>query len=202
MSGGNGAGSIKSGNKPERNRMPENKNKAFIKTKIGKVDNWSIAQAKKVGIDIEGYDHEVTSDFYEHIEKHKNVQEENNRGNIAITDEDIRKIPEIIEQVDYGVFGFRRDNEYRIIYAKHFKDGTSLYFEEILSGKKNKTLRGKTLYKRRGRIDKSNILICVAEIKIRKASIRTVEHACQLPPQRAKNYFPEFCNVSLNLHPR
>ena len=47
------------------------KNKKFVKTKIGKVDKWSVAQAKKVGIDIDGYAHEVTSDFYEHIEKHR-----------------------------------------------------------------------------------------------------------------------------------
>ena len=56
------------------------------------------------------------------------------------------------------MFGFKRDNEDRIIYAKHFQDGTSLYFEEILSGKRNKTLRSKTLYKRRGRIEKNKIL--------------------------------------------
>jgi hypothetical protein len=45
-----------------------------------------------------------------------------------------------------------------IIYAKQMDDGTTLYFEEILAGKRNKSLRGITLFKMKKEFDEKKTL--------------------------------------------
>jgi hypothetical protein len=118
------------------------------KVKIGKVEPWIVQNAKEVGLDIEGFDHEVSNYFIQHVIKnHGNEKTEVSRGNLPITDEDIERIPAIIEKPDYAIFGAKRNDGDRIIYVKLLDNGTVLYFEEILTGSKNKSLRGNTMYK-------------------------------------------------------
>jgi hypothetical protein len=134
------------------------------KIAIGKVDRWTADNAKKVGVNIEGYEHEISNYFIRHVLKnHGNEKTETKRGNLPITGEDFEKIPDIIEHPDYAIFGAKRNNGERIIYIKKAKNGTILYFEEILTGKVNKSLRGNTLYKTKKTLDKDGM---IANIRI------------------------------------
>ena len=66
-----------------------------------------------------------------------------------------------MKRPDYAIVGAKRNNRYIIIYAKKMNDGTTLYFEEVLSGRNNHTLRGKTMYKRKDDIGKETALSVV-----------------------------------------
>jgi hypothetical protein len=129
------------------------------KVKIGKAAPWIVQNAKDVGIDIDGYEHEVSNYFIRHVIKnHGDEKTEKNRGNLPVLDDDFERIPTIIESPDYTIFGAKRSNENRIIYIKSLDSGTMLYFEEILTGERNKSLRGNTMYKTMKRLDKKGIL--------------------------------------------
>jgi hypothetical protein len=94
------------------------------KIKIKQVDPWMIENAKKAGIDIEGYAHEISNYFIHHVIKnHGKEKTEVIRGNLPITDED---------------------------------------FEEILRGKSNRSLRGRTMYKTKKNLDKNAVLINIS----------------------------------------
>jgi hypothetical protein len=125
-------------------RPQEPLEKVFIK----QVDPWMVKNAKDVSIDIEGYGHEISNYFIRHVIKsHGNEKTELDRGNVPVIDTDFEKIPEIIESPDYVIFGGKRKGIEKIIYVKYAEKKTVLYFEEILTGQKNKSLRGNTLYK-------------------------------------------------------
>ena len=147
----------KDGLKDEKPANQEIK-KNFMKMPIGKVEKWLVDEAKKAGLDIEGFEHEITNHFVNHVMKeHGNEKNEKNRGQIAIKQEDVEKIPWIVKTPDIAIIGAKRGDDNIIIYAKEMKDGTTIYLEEVLSGRNNKTLRGKTMYKRKGAIDEENL---------------------------------------------
>jgi hypothetical protein len=129
------------------------------KIKIKQVAQWMVETAGKVGVNIEGYEHEISNYFIHHVIKnHANEKTEVIRGNLPITDEDFEQIPEIIEHPDWVIFGAKRNNEDRIVYVKHAENGTILYFEEILRGKRNRSLRGNTMYKTKKTLNIDGIL--------------------------------------------
>ena len=47
---------------------------------------------------------------------------------------------------DYTIIGIKRDKETLIAYSKKYDDNTVIYYEEVLSGKKSKSLRSKTMF--------------------------------------------------------
>jgi hypothetical protein len=131
------------------------KDNSFKSEKLGKVDNWIAEQVKKTsGIDVKDYEHEISSDFIAHIKK----------NHPEMTDSNIEEIPDLIETPDYMIFGFKRDNEDRIAYAKRIDNETTLYFEEVLGGKRRKaqgkdnTLRSKTIFIMKGNITEKKVL--------------------------------------------
>jgi hypothetical protein len=129
------------------------------KMKIGPVKLFVIENARDIGLDIEGYHHEITNYFIRHVlNSHGEEKKETSRGNIPIGNEDFLLIPAIIGSPDYIVFGARRNSKDRIIYIKHLGIGTLFYFEEILTGKSNKSLRGNTMYKTAKKLDKTGII--------------------------------------------
>jgi hypothetical protein len=118
-----------------------------------------VENAKDVGINIDGYEHEISNYFIRHVIKnHGNAKKEESRGNLPIRDDDFQRIQAIIKKPTYIIFGAKRNNENRIIYAKSLKDGTMLYFEEILAGKGNKSLRGNTMYKTKKILNKEGVI--------------------------------------------
>jgi hypothetical protein len=45
-----------------------------------------------------------------------------------------------------------------LAYSKKLDDGTILYLEEVLDSKRNKALRGKTMYKRKNTLEEQSFL--------------------------------------------
>ena len=116
-------------------------------TEIGRPETWLIEAAAEIGLDLSGLTHQVTNSFIAHIFKqHGDEKNEKARGQIAVTLADIAKIPDIVKNPDYAVIGIRRSGEIINAYAKRHEDGTTVYYEEILIGRKNRALRSKTMF--------------------------------------------------------
>ena len=68
-------------------------------------------------------------------------------GTATITSTDFDFIPGIVKAPDYAIIGAVRKGTLVNAYAKIDNGVTYLYFEDVLNGRRNKALRGKTLYK-------------------------------------------------------
>ena len=114
---------------------------------IGKVSPELEGKAKENGFDISGYQHDLDVSGTRHaIKEHGQPKTEEPRGQIAITDGDFEKIPEVIYGYDDVLFtGKNKIGRETITYKKAFDDGTIMYVEEIRN--KRKTLTINTLYK-------------------------------------------------------
>lgn len=117
------------------------------KVNIGKVSSKLQKVAKENGIDIAGYSHNLDVSGTRHaIKSHSNEKLEEKRGQIAITDEDFERIPDVIYNYDNVSFGEEDSKGTPLVkYEKTFQDGTTIYVEEIRS--RQKTLTIKTMYK-------------------------------------------------------
>lgn len=114
---------------------------------IGKVSKQLEEKAKADGFNISGYSHDLDVSGTRHaIKGHSNPKAEESRGQIAITDEDFERIPDIIYDYDDVSFG-EKDNKGTplVKYEKTFADGTTIYVEEIRT--RQNTLTIKTMYK-------------------------------------------------------
>ncbi|MCL2556862.1 MAG: hypothetical protein FWE09_00120 [Treponema sp.] len=121
---------------------------AMERLSLGKAEKWLVEAAREAGLDIDGFEHEITGEFVSHVmNRHGNERAEAASGQVAIRDDDFARIPEIIEKPDYAIVGARSRGRDIVAYAKKLADGTTLYFEEALAGKRNKTLRSKTMFK-------------------------------------------------------
>ena len=112
---------------------------------IGNPGQWLINAAKSVGLDYAELCHEITNDFIDHsIKRHG---DRSFHGAATITASDFDFIPKIVKNPDYAVIGAIRKETLVNAYAKTDNGMTYIYFEEVMNSRKNKTLRGKTLYK-------------------------------------------------------
>lgn len=106
---------------------------------------------ENIGIDLKGYRHELTAQDIRHIFKqHGNAMAEANRGQIAVTREDISLIPEITSNFDDVYLGEGLSEDKKLIVYKK-KIGDIYYYTESIGGKKKKNLRPKTMYKRKAK---------------------------------------------------
>ena len=127
------------------NTYKTNEDKRII---IGDVNNDLVNILKENNIDVEGYKHDIDTRKIRHIMKgHGDKGTKINKNSIPITDEDIRKIPCIINNFDYIEL---RENK-GIRYIKTDNNGITYYVEEIRN--KNKTLSAKTMWKNRSSQD-------------------------------------------------
>ena len=134
------------------------------KVPLGKVENWLVDEARKVGLDIEGFEHEITNEFVSHVmNRHGNAKSEAAHGQVAIKQDDFNKIPELVREPDFMAVGAKRNGKDILVYARKMPDGTTLCIEEILRGKNNRKLRGKTMYKRKGNINETNLEITIKQ---------------------------------------
>ena len=117
------------------------------KLMIGTVSKDLEEKAKENGLDISGYQHDLDVSGTRHaIKEHGQPKTEEPRGQIAITDGDFEKIPEVIYGYDDVSFtGKNKIGRETITYKKSFNDGTIMYVEEIRD--KRKTLTINTMYK-------------------------------------------------------
>ena len=122
---------------------------------IGKVSKDLEEKAKENGFDITDYEHNLDVSGTRHAFKtHGNGKKEDSRGQIAITDEDFEKIPDIVYTPDNISFGETDAKDTPLIkYSKRFDDGTVIYVEEIRT--RQKTLTIKSMWKQKNNADNS-----------------------------------------------
>ena len=112
---------------------------------VGKPSPKLLTDARKNGLNVGGFNHEVNSDSIRHINT-GHGEGERLRGQVDITSEDFKKIPDIISDYDSVIFDApTRQGLQTIRYTKNFPDGTTYYLEEVRTGRK--TLTTKTMYK-------------------------------------------------------
>jgi len=129
----------------DKNRQKLNQLK---KQSLGKAAKWLVDNAKEIGIDIDGFEHEITDYFKSHVLKeHGDPKKEKLKGQIAIIEDDFEKIANIVKNPNLAMIGAKRDGKNVFYYVKKIDDGTTLYVEEILSSKKK--LQSKTMFKRK-----------------------------------------------------
>ena len=115
---------------------------------IGKVSNTLSNLARQnINMDLAEYNHNIDTSSINHIFKnHGDVAKEERRGQIAVTKDDLKNIPNIVYNWDFIAFGGKnKHNQDVIIYGKNMPDGSSVYIEEIRTGRK--TLTTNTLIK-------------------------------------------------------
>jgi len=137
--------------------------KNLRKWSIGKAAQWLIEHVKEVGININGFEHEITDYFINHVLKeHGNSEKEKARGQVAIKEDDFEKISSIVENPDHAMIGAKREGKDVLYYVKKMNDGTTLYVEDVLNSNQNKSLRGRTLFKRINDINKRKLINIVS----------------------------------------
>ncbi|MBO4644158.1 MAG: hypothetical protein J5716_06095 [Alphaproteobacteria bacterium] len=121
----------------------------YEKVDLGNVSDRLKKDALESGFDLSGYSHNIdVSGVRCAFLEHGNPKTEENRGQKAITDEDIKKIPQIVQDYDYIEFPGKNSIGRDVIkYQKKLEDGTTFYVEEIRTGRKNLTIQ--TMYKRK-----------------------------------------------------
>ncbi len=124
-----------------------------ISADLGVVDLWLAQNAAKNGLNIFGFRHTIDNYFVKHIRKqYGNEEIERARGQRAVTDEDLRQIPFIIENPDFLIYGAKNDlKNNTIIFVKNSENGSSLFVEEIRNGRRR--LACDTMYKLAGTSD-------------------------------------------------
>ena len=116
-----------------------------MKTVIGKPAEWLIEAAASIGLDYSMLTHETTNELIKHSIKRHGDQNIHGAATIRLMDFDY--IPDIVKAPDYAIVGALRKETLINAYAKIVNGITFLYFEDVLKSRKNKSLRGKTLYK-------------------------------------------------------
>lgn len=123
---------------------------------LGAAGDALVKNASKNGINIKGFTHSLDNFFVNHIiKKHGDEKTEAKRGNVHITAEDIKNIPDILQSPDFIIYGTKtKTGNKAIVFAKKINNST-IFVEEIRTGKK--TLAAQTLYKTPRTIDVSSI---------------------------------------------
>ena len=121
---------------------------------LGAAGDALVKNAAENGIDIKGFVHSIDNFFVIHaLNRHGNEQIERNRGNIHITNEDIKKIPAVLKEPDFIIYGSKsKTGNKAIIFVKNMGNAT-VFVEEIRNGKMK--LAAQTLYKLPKTIDVS-----------------------------------------------
>lgn len=107
----------------------------------------TIKAAKEMGIDVNGYTHQVDKSALNHaINKHSG-------DTLPVTKEDFKLIPDILKNPDNVKPSLEKTNQGldALIYTKRY-NGTTYYIEEVRTGQ-GKTLNMTTLYKTKTPVD-------------------------------------------------
>lgn len=125
---------------------------------IGVVQAKLVKEAQENGFDLTGYKHNIDVYGIRHcFNEHANKDKEEPRGQVAITDNDIKEALNIIYSYDKAEFGEKNNQGKDIIkLRKQLPDGYIIYIEEIRTG--NKTLTLQTMRKFKNNVGNSNTL--------------------------------------------
>jgi hypothetical protein len=99
---------------------------------------------KNKGMDVSGWTYTVEPDFYEHTRNKHGPGREWRKGQEAITEEDVKWVPEIMRNPDNVQLGTTEEGENSITFIKRI-DGT-IYYVQIVGADK-KQLVAKTMWK-------------------------------------------------------
>jgi hypothetical protein len=109
------------------------------KLRIGPVSS-DVAQVIKdhTGLDVSGYEHDIDTNAIQHIfKRHGDERKELSRGQLPVTDADIEAIPSIVHSADAIVTGAKNARGQEIVgYIKRMPNDTTLYLEEVRTGRK------------------------------------------------------------------
>ena len=115
------------------------------KEEIGKITQEQLNFLKKQGLNVnEDTKHTIDTNFIGHRNNRHGETTEKQKDQIPITDDDIRKIPLIINNPDNMEIDLKRQG---VKYKKQMKDGT-IYFVEV-NRTNNNELEAKTMYKKK-----------------------------------------------------
>lgn len=122
-------------------------NKAFIDF-ARMTDDVAARTKKDAGLDVAGYTHTLDESGVRHINNnHGNAETERQRNQIAITEEDFARLPEVVAAPDAISRGEdTEDGKPTVVFQKKL-DGTVYYVQEVRAGRKK--LVAKTLWKTR-----------------------------------------------------
>ena len=123
-------------------------NKAFVD--FAPVTAQVAARVKEnAGLEVSGYVHLLDESGARHIhDEHGNPETEAARGQIAITEEDFARLPQIVSAPDDVYAGETlADGTPTVIFKKRMEDGTVCYVQEVRTGRKK--LAAKNLWKTR-----------------------------------------------------
>lgn len=112
--------------------------------RIAPVDEITRAEAKtNLGIDLSGYEHSADVFAVRHaINEHSGIKiTESNRGQIAITPQDIVTVPEVVTIPDIRAYGLKnKRNQDLVVSIKRVPDDSLLVVEEVRTGRKTLAL--------------------------------------------------------------
>lgn len=108
------------------------------RVQLAPVSEWLKGEARTAGLDLDGYRHVVDASAVRHIRtQHGDPQAEAGRGQLAVTDDHLRAIPDIIAEPDHVVFGSKgRRGGDQVAYLKQMPDGSILHLEEVRTGRR------------------------------------------------------------------
>ena len=108
--------------------------------------------------ELAGYSHSVDQSALNHIRKnHGDAVSEAKRGQLAVTAEDIARIPEVVSQYDDFRQGLQGNNgERQVAYAKQVEDGVLVYVAGVAESRQN--LRAVSMRKYPPSVDARQIL--------------------------------------------
>jgi hypothetical protein len=132
--------------------LPDKPRQNLIITPIGSPAPWLVESAAEIGLDYSRLVHAVTSHFKNHaMNRHPDLQPE-----------DFEKIPAIIAAPDTAIVGALRFDSLHNVYVKRMDGATYFYIDEVLDSRKNKLLRGVTLFKNKREKTLAEVISIVA----------------------------------------
>lgn len=111
---------------------------AAAKATLAPVPEWLVGEARRAGLNVDGFVHVLDGSAVRHtLKNHGDAKTEGKRGQLAVTDADFERLPEVVASPDRVVFGTQnRLHKDQIGFVKRLDDGTILYLEEVRTGRK------------------------------------------------------------------
>lgn len=118
------------------------------KTLLGKINDFAKNKIQQLlGKDVSNRQHVLNDNDIRHILKtHGNPEIENKKGQIAVTQEDIKKIPDILENPDDIIEGTKNKEGNAIRYIKQYEDNNTFVVEVVPDAGNNLII--KTMWKK------------------------------------------------------
>ena len=113
------------------------KGSSLIKKVLSAASNRLIADLKDKGVDISPeYNHTIDNNAINHALNRHPSDKEKEQGQIPLTEKDIENVNDVIDNYDEIKTEKNSRGQDIIIYKKRYTDGTTLYVEEVRTGRK------------------------------------------------------------------